>query len=88
MKPFAEQLKEALLNFDSSVDTKYELETVYIASKYYIDLVEKVEDVEIRERLYNCLLINNHFHNVLERKQPDFTDFVNIKTLKSLDEKR
>ena len=40
---------------------------------------------ELKNRLLNCLLINRHFTQVLEKKQPDFTDYVQAK--KSIDEK-
>jgi hypothetical protein len=52
-----------------------------------MDLIEKIDNANLKERLYNCLLINKHFINVLERKTPDFTDYVNTNGPKSLDEK-
>lgn len=52
-----------------------------------MELIEKVEDNSLKERLYNCLLINKHFINVLERKNPDFTDYQSINTSRSLIEK-
>ncbi len=52
-----------------------------------MDLVEKVDNSSLKERLLNCLLINKHFINVLEMKTPDFTDFVNHNSHKSLNEK-
>ena len=72
---------------DQTVETRIELETGYVGPKYYMDLIEKVENSQLRERLLNCLLINKHFINVLERKTPDFSDYVNYTTAKSVDEK-
>jgi hypothetical protein len=46
-----------------------------------------VENSQLKERLLNCLLINKHFINVLERKNPDFCDYVGYTTPKSADEK-
>ncbi len=52
-----------------------------------MDLIEKVDDNNLKERLYNCLLINKHFINVLERKAPDFVDYTSVSSTKSLNEK-
>lgn len=52
-----------------------------------MELIDKIDDNSLKERLYNCLLINKHFINVLERKHPDFTDYQTINTAKSLYEK-
>ncbi len=49
-----------------------------------MDLIEKVDDNNLKERLFNCLLINKHFINVLERKAPDFVDYTSVSSLKSL----
>lgn len=72
---------------DQSVETRIQLETNYIGPKYYMQLIDKIDDNQLKERLYNCLLINKHFINILERKNPDFTDYPNINTSKSLIEK-
>ena len=52
-----------------------------------MDLVEKVDNASMKERLLNCLLINKHFINVLERKTPDFFDYAGYTSPKSIDEK-
>lgn len=65
LKTYGDLTREALVKEDTSLKTKVELETAYIDSKYYLENVRKVEENEIRLRLFNCFLYNKHFTMVM-----------------------
>jgi hypothetical protein len=52
-----------------------ELETNYIDTKYYMELIGSIKESEMKGRLLNCLLISRHFMTILEKKSPDFIDY-------------
>lgn len=76
------------MGLGSSYKLRMELETNYVDFKYFLEVAvsfNEPEDVEIRNCLVNCFLINRHYMLVFEKKIVDFTDFVLAK--KSLEEK-
>ena len=50
-----------------------------------MDALVSVKDVQIKERMLNCLLVSRHFMLVLQMKNPDFTDYPGSK--KTIEEK-
>jgi hypothetical protein len=47
-----------------------------------MESIECIANIDLKARMFNCLLLNRHFIAVLERKTPDFTEYpTSTKTL-------
>ena len=88
LEPFGQHIKDIVLGLGNSYKLRMEMDASYVDFKYFLEIVlsfTDIDDLELRDRLVNCFLINRHYILAFEKTVADFTYYIESK--KTLEEK-